>query len=112
MSEESSVHRQVYASWSVKTPTARSSELGRLLVGPTTVEVQRRQSQNKSSGYKIKASVVMVVPSTFVLAGATAELIKIKPLLVLGDAMGWINIVPAQQTTGGRSLQGMLDNLH
>jgi hypothetical protein len=54
----------------------------------------------------MKASaVVMVVLSTFVLAGATAE--PIKPLVVFGDAIGWTvqGSAAAQQTTGGRSLQ-------
>ncbi len=56
----------------------------------------------------MKASVVvMVVLSIFVLAGATAE--PIKPLVVLGDAMGWIRAVQgsaaAQQAIGGRALQ-------
>jgi hypothetical protein len=52
----------------------------------------------------MKASVVL---SIFVLAGATAE--PIKPLVVFGDAMGWIRAVQgsaaAQQTIGGRALQ-------
>ena len=56
----------------------------------------------------MKASVVvMVVLSIFVLAGATTE--PIEPLVVFGDAMGWIRAVQgsaaAQQTIGGRALQ-------